>query len=105
MSAHGVDQGKVKALREREEARFKQAHPKSLALLERSKKHMPNGVPCAWMDGLYGHMPIFIQGGKGAYFTDVDGHTYLDMNQSDLSMNCGYGPEPLIEAVRDRVAS
>jgi glutamate-1-semialdehyde 2,1-aminomutase len=105
MPAHGVDQSKIKKMREREEARFREARPKSLAMIERAQKHMPNGVPNAWMDGLYGHMPIFVEGGKGAYFTDVDGHTYLDMNQSDLSMNCGYGPDALIDAVRDRVAT
>ena len=37
-------------------------------------------------------------------FRDVDGHEYLDMNQADLSMNCGYGPDKLVEAVSDRVA-
>ena len=65
---------------------------------------MPNGVPCAWMDGLYAHDTLFVSHGKGARFWDVDGHEYLDMNQADLSMNCGYGPDKLVDAVRERVA-
>ena len=32
----------------------------------------------------------------GARFTDVDGHEYRDFNIADLSMFCGYAPEPLV---------
>ena len=42
--------------------------------------------------------------GQGAYLTDVDGHRYLDMNIADMSMFCGYAPEPVVRAVSDRVA-
>jgi glutamate-1-semialdehyde aminotransferase len=31
------------------------------------------------MDDLYEHPPVWVSHGEGAYFTDVDGHTYLDM--------------------------
>jgi glutamate-1-semialdehyde 2,1-aminomutase len=105
MAATGVSQEKVQALYQREQQRFSDDRPKSAALLIKSKQHMPNGVPCAWMDGLYFHQPIFAERGKGAYFWDVDGHKYLDMNQADLSMNCGYGPEALVSAVHERVAN
>jgi glutamate-1-semialdehyde 2,1-aminomutase len=105
MAALGVDAKRVADIFEREQARFHDARPRSQALLTKSKLHMPNGVPCAWMDGLYFHQPIFAARGEGPYFWDVDGHKYLDMNQADLSMNCGYGPKPLVEAVRDRVAN
>jgi glutamate-1-semialdehyde 2,1-aminomutase len=103
MSALGINPARVQAIFQREQARFHEARPKSAALLARAKLHMPNGVPCAWMDGLYFHEPVFASHGKGAYFWDVDGHQYLDMNQADLSMNCGYGPEPLVKAVEERV--
>ena len=104
MPAVNVDQGKVRALYERETQRFHLDRPESDRLLQKAKEHMPNGVPCAWMDGLYFHHPIFARRGEGAYFWDVDNHKYLDMNQADLSMNCGYGPEPLVRAVQQRVA-
>jgi len=42
--------------------------------------------------------------GRGARFTDVDGHTYSDFNIADMSMFCGYAPEPLVRAVADRMA-
>lgn len=105
MPAQGINPEKVQAIFAREQKRFHDARPKSAALLARAKLHMPNGVPCAWMDGLYFHEPVFASHGKGAYFWDVDGHQYLDMNQADLSMNCGYGPEPLVKAVEERVSN
>ena len=65
---------------------------------------MPNGVPMAWLVGSYHHLPMWVAEGKGARFTDVDGHTYRDFNIADMSMFCGYAPEPLIRAVADRMA-
>jgi glutamate-1-semialdehyde 2,1-aminomutase len=104
MTAQGVNPKTVEEIFEREQHRFHSERPKSAELLTRAKQHMPNGVPCAWMDGVYFHQPIFAQRGAGAYFWDIDNHKYLDMNQADLSMNCGYGPQPLVEAVSRRVA-
>jgi len=57
----------------------------------------------AWMAGLYRHPPLFVVEGSGASFTDVDGNTYLDMNQADLSMNCGYGPPSVVKAGAQRL--
>ena len=104
MPAASVDHNRVRILYERETALFHSARPQSLALLEQAKRNMPNGVPCAWMAGLYFHRTIFAKRGQGAYFWDVDDHKYLDMNQADLSMNCGYGPASLVQAVQKRVA-
>ena len=65
---------------------------------------MPNGVPMAWMVGSYHHLPLWIAEGRGAHLTDVDGHDYADFNIADLSMFCGYAPEPLVRAVSNQVA-
>jgi len=65
---------------------------------------MPNGVPMAWMVGSYHHLPLWIAEGTGAHLTDVDGFTYADFNIADLSMFCGYAPEPLVRAVSNQVA-
>ena len=70
----------------------------------RPARSMPNGVPMAWMVGSYHHLPLWVAEGKGAHFTDVDGHTYRDFNIADLSMFCGYAPEPLVRAVSERMA-
>jgi glutamate-1-semialdehyde 2,1-aminomutase len=47
---------------------------------------------------LYQHPPIFVSEGRGAWFTDVDGHRYLDMNQADMSANSGYAPPAVVAA-------
>ena len=99
-----VDRALVRGLKQREDARFDDEHPRSLALLERGRRVMPNGVPMAWLVGSYHHLPMWVAGGKGARFTDVDGHTYHDFKIADMSMFCGYAPEPLVRAVADRMA-
>ncbi len=58
----------------------------------------------AWMQQLFGHPAIFMDRGEGAHVIDVDGHRYLDTNIADTSMFCGYSPEPVVDAVRGRVA-
>jgi len=99
-----VDRALVHELKQREDARFDDEHPRSLALLERGRRVMPNGVPMAWQVGSYHHPPIWAAEGHGARFSDVDGHTYSDFNIADMSMFCGYAPEPLVRAVSERMA-
>ena len=98
-SSTTVDPALVKVLKDREDARFLETHPRSAALRERGLKVMPNGVPMSWFRGSYHHVPPWVVEGKGARFTDVDGHTYSDFNIADMSMFCGYAPEPLVLAV------
>jgi glutamate-1-semialdehyde 2,1-aminomutase len=100
----GVDRERVRSLKNAEDARFAAEHPRSADLMERGRQVMPNGVPMAWLVGSYHHLPMWVADGKGARFTDVDGHTYRDFNIADLSMFCGYAPEPLVRAVADRMA-
>jgi len=103
-SPAGVDRDRVRALKQAEDARFHDARPRSAALLERGREVMPNGVPMAWMVGSYHHLPLWIADGHGAHLTDVDGFEYADFNIADLSMFCGYGPEPVVRAVAERMA-
>jgi glutamate-1-semialdehyde aminotransferase len=94
---------RIAALAERELARFTAARPRSAELLARARRSMPRGVPMGWMAALYQHPPIFVDGGDGAWFSDVDGHRYLDMNVADLSMNGGFGPLAVVTAVAERM--
>ena len=103
-AAPTVDHTLVRELKDAEDARFHEEHPRSRALREQARASMPNGVPMAWMMGSYHHEAPWVAEGHGARFTDVDGHTYHDFNIADLSMFCGYAPEPLVRAVRDRIA-
>jgi glutamate-1-semialdehyde 2,1-aminomutase len=102
--AFTVERSLVRELKNGEDARFRETHPRSAELLERGRRVMPNGVPMAWLVGSYHHLPLWVAEGRGARFTDVDGHTYSDFNIADMSMFCGYAPEPLVRAVAERMA-
>ncbi len=104
MGRDGIDRSLLLRLKAREDARFAAKRPTSTALLERARKVMPNGVPMAWLIGSFDHPPMFVVAGKGAHFTDVDGHDYADFNIADMSMFCGYAPEPVVEAVGRRMS-
>ena len=93
-----IDRARLARIRSREEAIFKARIPASTALLARADRHMPQGVPMAWMANLYRFPTIFIADGSGASFRDVNGNRYLDFNVCDLAMTMGYGPQPIVEA-------
>lgn len=99
-----VDEDRIQALEARENARFLAKRPVSTAMLARSRRTMPRGVPMSWMDDLYEHPPIFVASGRGATIIDVDGHEYLDMYVADMSAFCGHAAPAVVEAVARRMA-
>jgi glutamate-1-semialdehyde 2,1-aminomutase len=99
-----LDPGLVRRLLDRERERFVAERPRTRELLERGRRSMPHGVPMQWFHETEDHPLLYVAEGQGAHFTDVDGHRYLDMNIADMSMFCGYAPEPVVRAVTERVA-
>ncbi len=99
-----IDRERILRLKQREDAAFVAARPRSAELWERAKVSMPNGVPMSWLRTSYDHPPLFVAEGKGARFRDADGHEYSDFNIADMSMFAGYAPEPVVDAVYRRVA-
>ena len=99
-----VDHRLVRELKNREDARFQAARPVSAERLRQGREVMPNGVPMAWHFGSYHHLPLWAVEGRGARFRDADGFEYSDFNIADMSMFCGYAPEPLVRAVSERMA-
>jgi glutamate-1-semialdehyde aminotransferase len=95
---------RIEKLRARELERFIANRPRSMALWQQAQQHMPNGVPMAWMVQLYDHPPMFVERGDGAYFVDVDGHRYLDMNLADTSMPFGYAEPQLTATASEQMA-
>jgi glutamate-1-semialdehyde 2,1-aminomutase len=63
---------------------------------------MPNGTPMSWFVVEY-EQPVYIEGGDGAGFTDVDGFHYVDFNASDMAMFCGHAHPAIVRAVKSRV--
>lgn len=98
-----LDRDRIGRLYAQELTRFREARPRTLALLERARAHMPNGTPMTWM-AADNEIPIYVDRGEGPGFTDVDGFTYVDLNASDLAMFCGHAVPAVIRAVTERVA-
>jgi glutamate-1-semialdehyde 2,1-aminomutase len=104
MTALGdLDRARIGELHASELARFRQARPRTLAMLSRARAHMPNGTPMAWMTS-DNDQPVYIDHGQGPGFTDVDGFTYLDFNASDMAMFCGHAHPAIVAAVQAQVA-
>jgi glutamate-1-semialdehyde 2,1-aminomutase len=99
-----IDRDRLAAVRAHEEKAFDGRTRRSAELAERARRSMPDGVPMAWMAGLYDHGPLFVAHGEGCRFTDVDGNSYLDFNQADLSASCGFAPPAVVEAIAERAA-
>ena len=105
MGGSGIDPARVAALKEREDAAFVAARPRSLELWAAGGSVMPNGVPMSWLRTSYDHPPLFVASAEGSRLRDVDGHEYADFNIADMSMFTGYGPAPVVEAVAQQVAA
>ena len=104
MTAHGdLDRSRISKLLAQELTRFRDARPRSLALIGRARAHMPNGTPMAWMASDY-DQPVYIDYGQGPGFTDVDGFSYVDFNASDMAMFCGHAHPAIVAAVQAQVA-
>jgi glutamate-1-semialdehyde 2,1-aminomutase len=104
MAAMGdFDRARIGVLHARELDRFRAGRPRSLAMIERARAHMPNGVPMAWMVS-DNDQPVYIDRGHGPGFTDLDGFEYVDFNASDLAMFCGHANPAIVRAVQAQAA-
>ncbi|MCF6359803.1 MAG: glutamate-1-semialdehyde 2,1-aminomutase [Cyclobacteriaceae bacterium] len=77
---------------------------KSQELYKRGQRHMVGAVnsPVRAFQSV-GGTPIFIDHGQGAYVTDVDGNTYVDLVQSYGPMILGHGHPKVLEAVSQAI--
>ncbi len=99
-----INRDKLHVALAKEERRFAETHPRSLELFEKAKAHLLGGVPMNWMVRWAGKFPVFVTEGKGAHFTDVDSHTYLDLCLGDTGAMTGHAPEATVRAIADRAA-
>ncbi len=94
-----LDRTRLARLMERERAAFAADHPRSGALHERASRSLLDGVPMNWMVKWAGPYPLFVEQARGAHFSCVDGHEYVDFCLGDTGAMAGHGPAPTIEAV------
>lgn len=98
-----IDRAHLKKLRAVEEQRFLDLHKKSAAAFADSKQVMHEGVPMSWMAKWPGAHPLFVKDAKGAHFTDLDGHTYVDFCLGDTGSMTGHSPDATVAAIREQV--
>jgi glutamate-1-semialdehyde 2,1-aminomutase len=99
MTTTTINRDHLRACLAHELALFAESHPRSRELFERAKAHLLAGVPMNWMVRWAGGFPIFVKEGKGAHFTDADGHRYLDLCLGDTGAMTGHAPDIAVEAI------
>ncbi len=97
-----IDRRKLETRREREEKLFVAEHPRSAELYKRAQDSLLGGVPMNWMKKWAGPYPVFVEHAKGAHFTCVDGHEYVDLCLGDTGAMTGHSPDVVVEAVAKR---
>jgi glutamate-1-semialdehyde 2,1-aminomutase len=93
---------RVDDLMARELERFRAEHPRSLELAEEAGRTLLGGVPMHWMVRWPGGFPVFAAEAKGARFTDVDGHEYVDLCLGDTGAMTGHAPDPTLRAIAEQ---
>src|SRR5262245_50368570 len=96
--------GRLSELQAREEARFRDEHPRSRELAERAREHLLSGVPMHWMTKWPGGFPVFVAEAYGSRFVDVDGHEYIDFCLGDTGSMTGHAPAPTLRAIAEQSA-
>ena len=86
-----------------EEQRFLDLHKASTAAFHKSSKVMHEGVPMSWMAKWPGAHPVFVKEAKGAHFTDLDGHDYIDFCLGDTGSMTGHSPGATVAAVKAQI--
>ena len=99
-----LDRGRLAMLYAREREAFAEARPRSRALADRAKEHMPGGVPMSWMVKWPGDFPVFVDRAAGAHFTCVDGIDHVDLCLGDTGAMMGHSPAATVEAVTRQLA-
>ncbi|MEW5785886.1 MAG: aspartate aminotransferase family protein [Bacillota bacterium] len=99
-----MQRNKLTHLLAKERREFIERHPRSEALFNEAKGSLLGGVPMNWMMKWAGDFPVFVKEAQGAYFTDVDGHRYLDLCLGDTGAMTGHAPAASTDAIAERVA-
>ncbi len=98
-----LDRSHLQFVLELEKQLFQKKHPKSYELYQRARKSLHGGVPMLWMIRWAGSFPVFVKKAKGAHFTDVDGHDYIDFCLGDTGAMTGHGPDATVNAIHKQI--
>jgi glutamate-1-semialdehyde 2,1-aminomutase len=98
-----ISPARIAELMKIEEQRFLDLHKASTAAFNQSSKVMHEGVPMSWMAKWPGAHPVFVKEAKGAHFTDLDGHDYIDFCLGDTGSMTGHSPAATVAAVKAQI--
>ena len=98
----GVDRARLRALLQREQARFAARNPGSATAYQKADA-LFGRVPMTWMNKTSAHFPLYLDRARGAHVTDIDGHKYVDFSLGDTGSMAGHSPAAVVTAVRRRV--
>src|SRR4249919_165099 len=99
-----IDRARLRQLMDREQASFRERHPRSGQLAEDAKGSLLFGVPMNWMTRWPGDYPVFVERADGARFTDVDGNGYVDFCLGDTGGMAGHAPKIAVDAIAEQAA-
>jgi len=102
MSISGINEAAIAAFAAAERQRFVARNPRSVALAERARGHLFNGVPMHWMNDWSMPVPLFVEQASGVRFVDVDGHDYVDFCLGDTGSMFGHSPAPVARAMAEQ---
>ena len=97
-----IDRHRLSELLAAEEEAFAAARPRSAALAGQADASLLAGVPMPWMTRWAGSFPLFVDDARGARFTDVDGHEYVDLCLGDTGAMTGHALPAVAAALRER---
>ncbi len=94
-----MDMTHLVSLRDREEARFVAANPRSQAAATARASHWHQGVPFHWMRDWPSPFPLVAAQAVGATLTSLDGQLLDDFCLADTAAMFGHSPAPLAAAI------
>jgi glutamate-1-semialdehyde 2,1-aminomutase len=97
-----IEREKIRIKLRHEEKLFEAEHPQSAKLYARAQQSLLGGVPMNWMKKWASPYPVFVKQAKGAHFTCVDGHEYVDLCLGDTGAMTGHSPDVVIDAMAKR---
>jgi glutamate-1-semialdehyde 2,1-aminomutase len=99
-----INRQRLAELHATEEQRFIDTHPRSAEMAAQAKTHLLAGVPMPWMTRWPGAFPLFVTEAAEARFTDVDGHTYVDLCLGDTGAMSGHALPQVTAALATQAA-
>jgi glutamate-1-semialdehyde 2,1-aminomutase len=100
-AAKTIDRGRIAALTEAEQAKFRERTHASAERFERALKVMPGGVPSSFQQN--DPWPTYVERGEGSRVWDVDGNEYADFHNGFGVMCIGHANPAVGAAVKARV--